>query len=214
MAEDIRAIVADPEFMKLPLSEQAKGLSEIDPDFGTLTASEQVKGIREMRGNPSIFRSFVLGVGKGLSDPIQGLKQRGSELGQSLGLVSPETAEDVQEGISNRENTYRSLVGDSTAAKIGQTAGDIASTAFIPGGLSGSIAKRMATSALGGGVAGYLQPTTEDESPLMNALKVGGLSAVGTGGLGTYEKLKNTFAGRIAKPNEVVAGIRGANQFG
>jgi hypothetical protein len=210
---DIAKTVTDPDFMGLPMGEQVKVLSTMDQDFAGLPAVEQAKTLRSFR-QPSTIRSVFLGFGKGLSDPIQGLKQRGAEWGQSLGLVSPETAQDVQEGISNRENTYRSLVGDSTAAKIGQTAGDITSTAFIPGGLSGSIAKRMATSALGGGVAGYLQPTTEDESPLMNALKVGGLSAVGTGGLGTYEKLKNTFAGRIAKPDEIVAGIRGANQFG
>ena len=211
---DLKKVVSDPDFMALPISEQVKGLSELDPDFGGLDPSEQVKGLKEMRTSPSMFKNFVLGVGKGLSDPIQGLKQRGAEIGETLGFVSPQEAQNVQESITARDNTFKSLAGDSTSAKLGQVAGDVAGTTLIPGGLGGSLLKRMLTGAAGGAASGFLQPTADDESVLGKTLGLGSAGALGGAIFGGKRKIVNAVRGNIYKPNEVVAGIRGISSLG
>jgi hypothetical protein len=209
---DLKQVVSDPDFMALPISEQVKGLSELDSDFGGLPPTEQVKGLKEMRTNPSMFKNFVLGFGHGISDPIQGLKQRGAEIGEALGVVSPQEAQTIQDDITKRENIYKSLSGDSTSANIGSTLGNVASTAVIPGGLGGSLLKRILTGAAGGAASGFVQPTAEDESSLNNTLWMGGIGGLGGAMFGGKRKITNAIQGNIMKPDQVVT--KGANALG
>lgn len=44
---DIQELLGNPEFRKLPQSEQLKGLSETSPEFGQLPASEQLKALSD-----------------------------------------------------------------------------------------------------------------------------------------------------------------------
>ena len=133
------------------------------PTIGQSLKQSGYGNVSEFDPYGGFVNKFALGVGKGLVDTGRGL-------GQRLSLVS-------QSDIAKARELDNPLM-KSTAAQAGNIAGSILPaipTAFIPG------AQGYAGSTLVGGVLGALQPTTEDDSIVGNAILGGAGGAVGKG---------------------------------
>ncbi len=70
----------------------------------------------------------------------------------------------LAEGQGRSKAMYQSATGDSTAAKIGEFAGEVAPYALLPSGGT-SAASRVALGGVGGALAGATAPTTELQNP-------------------------------------------------
>ena len=114
----------------------------------------------------SSIERFFGGMGKGLVDIGRGV-------GQRLGLVTPEQ---IAEARKTDEELMR-----SGAFKTGSFTGSMLPWLAVPGGGESALA-RAGVAAATGAVQGWLQPTTKEESPSLNAL-LGGTLGAGTAGV-------------------------------
>jgi len=145
-----------------------------------------------------------IGMGKGMMDIVTGVKQLGAKVGNAAGLVDDVTlANMIQQDKADAE-LYKSYARDSTAAKIGEFAGQAIPTAIIPGGVAGNMGRRAVTAALAGAGIGAVQPTQETSigANVTNAA-VGGVLGAGTAAaLAGAGKAFNALTGKVPQ-NEI-----------
>lgn len=138
------------------------------------------------------FGNFIDGAGSALRGTLNGLRQRGAEVGtyledkiggqtslnRALGIApAAQVKREVQSEI-DRRRIQDSPVLETTGGKIGNFAGKVlpaALAAFIPGG------QTYTGAALAGGVLGAAEPTSGDDSVLRNSLGGAAGGAVGLG---------------------------------
>ncbi len=138
---------------------------------------------------------LVAGVGGGMVNLAEGAKQRTLELGEWLGVTKPETVTEYQKYIDEMKRIDKPLY-ETTPGKIGQIAGEAALTAPIPGGVTGGLIRRGITAATAGGLIGAAQPTTGQESPVLNIGVGAAAGGVMAGALGVGSKIYNAAAGK------------------
>jgi len=147
---------------------------------------------------------FAAGAGQPVDALLRGVKQRGAELLNKVGLVSDDTVSQMQAEEADRRRTDQPLLSTG-AGKVGQIAGSIgmiAPTAFIPG--ANTYAGSMAVGALAGGAA----PTIESESAIQNAALGGGAGALGKA---VGDKVASAIARRYGAKFMRTADMRQAN---
>ena len=111
-------------------------------------------------------------------------------------------AEGVETG--KREAFEQVQEGAPVSSTLGNIAGQLVSQP-IPGGAGPTLGARALTSAGGGAVAGFLQPTTGEESAIDNALITGGLSlglsALSEPLIQIAKRFSNSIAGKFEAEN-------------
>jgi hypothetical protein len=144
-------------------------------------------------------QKLLSGIGGSMYMAGKGIEQKGAQLGESLGIVSPETTQRIsQEGMSARQD-LQNLERDSTLGKVGSVVGDIAPGMVIPGGVGGGLLKRIVTGALAGSGQGASRFTGEGESTIKNAIAGGAIGGAIPAVTGGATKLFNTIAGKTVK---------------
>lgn len=190
-----------PEYSDLP--------AKVKNDIPTSTRSSMQNAtispeMQEYIDSLSPTQKFFIGVGKGMTDIYTGVKQLGAELGEHIGIISPDTTKNIRETVKANRELYAPLSKQSTAAKIGEFVGQTAPTLVIPGGVTGGVVKRAVTSGISGGVVGALQPTTKEDSRLTNILTGATSGAAVSSLVSGGGKVINAFLGKVP-PNEVRA---------
>lgn len=139
------------------------------------------------------YQNLAIGAGKGFSDIALGTQQRVAELASELGMDTQALQDRLSQQIMENRRAFNPLRKQSTAAGIGEFAGQALPTVTIPGGIAGGALMRTGTAALAGAGTGLLQPTTGNESAVGNAtlgaILGGGVSSVLSGG----GKILNAF---------------------
>jgi hypothetical protein len=139
----------------------------------------------------STGQRLAAGAGKALVDLGRGVKQVATQAGNKVGLVSDQTAADVQTQIDEARALDAPLMA-TTAGAVGNIAGNVAAfvpTALVPG------ANTYTGAALVGGALGALQPTAEGESRGLNtAVGVGS----GLAGKAIGDKVAKVLGDRLA----------------
>lgn len=103
---------------------------------------------------------FLAGAGKAFVDLGRGAEQIGAQAGEKVGLVSPETTQNIQQGIDESRVRDAPLM-KTTAGKVGNVVGGVA--AYAPAALIPGVNTFLGAAALGAGM-GALQPTATGES--------------------------------------------------
>lgn len=173
-----------------------KALSTNTLMYLSVTTKEDSKMVKPESAVPeSTMGRLMTGIGAGMMHTAEGAKQRAMELGEMVGAVKPEDVQGYQTYINQMKIVDKPLM-NTPAGAIGNFIGENAAVGTIPGGATGGLIRRMATGALSGAFTGYVQPTTEDESPIFNAAIGGAGGFAGAGLLGGISKGINIARGR------------------
>lgn len=120
----------------------------------------------------------LIALGAGMTSTFQEAKKLGLKAMEGLGQVEAGTTQAYSDQINaEREEFAQTPIGQSTQGKIFQTIGEVVPTFVVPGGITGSLARRMSLGALAGGASGFLAPTSSRD--VFNAERVNNL-LVGT----------------------------------
>lgn len=165
----------------------ASGPWEEYKDSGVLSDPKN-EDTSKITDDMSGLERVLAGIGKGFVDVGQGAKQIGLRVGEATGIADKGAYDQYTQKIADEERLYDQPLLDTTGGKVGRFVGNVAATAWIPGGGAASIPTRMATAALAGGASASLMPTKPGESRMNNAAMgaVGG--GVGSGILGAGGK--------------------------
>lgn len=142
---------------------------------------------------PAATATVASRIGTGAADPFYGAAQIGARMPQEGDLLSPyagtadpERVKAVDTAVQTREAEYQKTRGSEAGKRdfwrgVGEFASDTAITAplmVIPGGPAAKALARVGKSALGGalggGIAGSLEPVTSGEFGGTKALQTGG----------------------------------------
>ena len=112
--------------------------------------------------DPSVTEQVVSGLGQGARSLGQEGLKIGASVGDTFGLVEPETRQQLSEDINLQRKTFdESEVGQMPITKGAKFVGEVLPTMVIPGGIAGGLARRAIAGAAGGGAAGALAPTED-----------------------------------------------------
>jgi ankyrin repeat protein len=146
--------------VSLPMSESTKNASaQIVPLRGPepppeTTPSDDLEESKLKKG--------VIGVGRGLTELGQGIKQLGLNIGEGLGLVEEGAAAEYTSSINDETKLYDSTpVGESTIAKVAEVVTDIALAIAVPEATAAKGAAYAASAFASGAALGALKPTEE-----------------------------------------------------
>lgn len=124
---------------------------------------------------------FMTAVGGGMVGLGLGARQLGAEVGQRLGLVRPQTVQELrQEGAAHRDVMNRlkaergGTPGIGNLASWGEFVGETAPLMAIPvgsAGAAGRVLPRVAAGAATGGLTGAVMPRTPEESRRQAAIE-------------------------------------------
>lgn len=178
------------------------GVGRVQFPEGT-TPQQMEAALKKAQPEMGALEQFGRGVLKSVTDIGYGLKQLGAEGGEALGLVSPQTVQQLR-----REQDIRELEAapytNSLAGQLGYLGGSIGSL-MIPGaalgrvgGAAGQIGRAISAprtlggAAAAGGALGAVQPVGTKDERLFNV----GLGAVGSMG----GQLIGRGLARVAQP--------------
>ena len=123
---------------------------------------------------------FVTGIGKGMTDVGQGIKQIGLQAGEAVGLVPQgRTAEYTRQIKSDEQQFDQPLLG-TTEGKVGRFAGQMVATLPVSlpfGGPAATVGGRALQGAGIGALSSGVMPVEEGGSRLQNALIGAGIGA-------------------------------------
>lgn len=111
-------------------------------------------------------QKFLAGAGKAFVDLGRGVNQAGAELGEKVGLVSPETVRGIQSDVDESKRLDSPLM-QRGAGRAGNIVGNVA--ALAPAAAIPGVNTALGAAALGG-ATGALQPVASDESRLRNTV--------------------------------------------
>jgi len=126
---------------------------------------------------------FVTGIGKGMTDVGQGIKQFGLQAGESVGLVPRGRTAEYTRQIKSDEQQFDQPLLDTTEGKVGRFAGQMAATLPVSlpfGGPAATVGGRALQGAGIGALSSGVMPVEEGGSRLQNALIGAGIG----GGMG------------------------------
>lgn len=178
------------------------GVGRVQFPEGT-TPQQMEAALKKAQPEMGALEQFGRGALKSVTDIGYGLKQLGAESGEALGLVSPQTVQQLR-----REQDIRELEAapytNSLAGQLGYLGGSIGSL-MIPGaalgrvgGAAGQIGRAISAprtiggAAVAGGALGAVQPVGTEDERLFNV----GLGAVGSMG----GQLIGRGLARVAQP--------------
>jgi len=141
----------------------------------------------------SMYGKLMAGIGGGFTHIGEGAMQRGMELAGWANMIPPEKVKEYQDYITQTKAIDKPLM-DTTPGMVGDIIGQTAVLAPMPGGVTGGLFKRLATSMMAGGATGAIQPTAEDESAVLNAFAGGAAGGAGSGAISVIGKTINTIA--------------------
>lgn len=200
-----------PEYKDIPDQELAdkfynKYYSDMDRnDF----MGKFIGSAKPIKSEPSMnpVQSALAGFGGGILMQGKGLQQKAAQLGQKMGIVSPETVERITqegEGIRSDLNRLKSESGWATAGDVGS---DIATGIAIPGGGAGKLGTRMLTGGLSGALQAGARFTGKNNSTTGNAVTGGVLGAMAPAVMSPIAKGYNAIAGKLTKPINVAGKV-------
>jgi hypothetical protein len=148
----------------------------------------------------SPFISAVTGFNTGMERIMHGIAQPLLE----SGLLGDAIAHGSKKGAAQREAEYKASEAiNPTSTHIGEFIGSAAPTMLIPGGVAGSIGRKIATGAAAGFGAGASQYVDDNQSRIMNGLQsgvVGGLMPLPiTAATKAFNAVKGRFADKAAQ---------------
>ena len=112
--------------------------------------------------DPSLAEQVSVGFAQGAREIGQEGLKLGAQAGETVGLVDPETREQLSSDINLQRSEFaESDVAQFPATKGAKFVGEILPTMVIPGGVAGGLLRKTIAGAVGGGVAGALSPTEE-----------------------------------------------------
>ena len=169
-----------------------------NPNFGIKTPEdlrrEMALTMQPVIDDMGTTKRAIVGVGAGMYDAYKGVQQAGAEVGQSMGLVKPETVQRITQEGQDARDAFAPLKAQSTAATLGEFGGKIAPYLAVPvGGATGGLA-RFAAGAGAGATMGALDFVPEGGSRGTNALIGGVLGGGGAAALSGAGKLYNAAA--------------------
>lgn len=134
--------------------------------------------------DPSVTEQVVSGLGQGARSLGQEGLKIGASVGDTFGLVEPETRQQLSEDINLQRKTFdESEVGQMPITKGAKFVGEVLPTMVIPGGIAGGLARRALAGAAGGTLAGSLAPTKDADFFTEDRWQNMGLGALLGGGL-------------------------------
>lgn len=170
-------------------------------EFPDDTADEVIERVaRQMSTQPeppmdptgNFAQNTFAGLGQALVGLGKGVQQRAVDVGVKLGLASPETAQRLEAEEAERRRLDAPL-NRTWGGKIGNFVGNVGPAiplAFVPG------ANTVAGAGAIGALSGALQPTTADDSVLMNTA----FGAAGGAGGATAGKVIAKGLDRLGHP--------------
>ena len=134
--------------------------------------------------DPSVTEQVVSGLGQGARSLGQEGLKIGASVGDTFGLVEPETRQQLSEDINLQRKTFdESKVGQMPITKGAKFVGEVLPTMVIPGGIAGGLARRAIAGAAGGTLGGSLAPTKDADFFTGDRWQNMGLGALLGGGL-------------------------------
>ena len=157
------------------------------------------ESFRKSEADRPLTERVAVNLGAGFDTAWQGAKQ----LGHMVGLGEGVSDEDLTESRRLKHEAAQTMPGGSLV----QLAGEIAPTAVLPVGASGSLLKAALMGGAGGAAAGALQPVLSSESRLANtALGAAGGAAAPLAVAGVRKMLPLALGGGGALSAEQRAG--------
>jgi hypothetical protein len=112
--------------------------------------------------DPSLAEQVSVGFAQGAREIGQEGLKLGAQTGETVGLVDPETREQLSSDINLQRSEFaESDIAQFPATKGAKFVGEILPTMVIPGGVAGGLLRKTIAGAVGGGVSGALSPTEE-----------------------------------------------------
>ena len=112
--------------------------------------------------DPSLAEQVSVGFAQGAREIGQEGLKLGAQAGETVGLVDPETREQLSSDINLQRSEFaESDIAQFPATKGAKFVGEILPTMVIPGGVAGGLLRKTIAGAIGGGVSGALSPTEE-----------------------------------------------------
>ena len=134
--------------------------------------------------DPSVTEQVVSGLGQGARSLGQESLKIGASVGDTFGLVEPETRQQLSEDINLQRKTFdESKVGQMPITKGAKFVGEVLPTMVIPGGVAGGLLRKTLAGAAGGGLSGSLAPTEDADIISDDRLENIALGTVLGGGL-------------------------------
>lgn len=117
---------------------------------------------QDLAKNPMTpYQNFMTGVGQGMYNLYKGVQQKGAQLGSAMGLVSPETVNQITQEGTETQKMFQPLANQSKLASMGELVGETVPTLPIPGGVAGGLLKRALTAGVAGAGMGATRFTPE-----------------------------------------------------
>lgn len=178
--------------------------TEILPKSAPAMQSSGMDRAKEYFSNPSAANPAATypaqGIGRGLLDVGQGLKQRGLQLGEMLGMAQPNAAQDYTRQTDAARALYeQSPAGQSFGGGAGRFIGNVLPFALTRGGVAGGLLTRAGTGALAGAGIGAAQYTPEEGSTAFNTVLGGALGGAIPLAGGAIGAAKNALGGSVAQ---------------
>ena len=134
--------------------------------------------------DPSLAEQVSVGFAQGARSLGQEGLKIGASVGDTFGLVEPETRQQLSEDINLQRKTFEeSRVGQMPITKGAKFVGEVLPTMVIPGGVAGGLLRRFLAGMAGGAVAGSLAPTEDADIISGDRLQNIGLGTLLGGGL-------------------------------
>lgn len=179
--------------------------------FGGIAVNEPASKFGGIAVAPSISQEvetdqpFLVGVGRGIAETGQGIKQIGLKIGETAGLVDPEEVEAYRQQILEEKALYERSIG-SQRSTGGELAGKFvvgAPAMLIPGGAAAAIGTRVASGAAGGALSAGAEPVYEEDFAAEKVGQIATGAAFGAGVTLGLDKLRNllprNIVARLAK---------------
>jgi hypothetical protein len=150
---------------------------------------------------PGGLERKMVGLGRGLTDVGEGIKQKFLQAKEFIGAGNKGDASQYQKEVDQERKFYQSTpYGQSSDAKLARLAAQTAPYMAIPGGVQGSLLRRMLTGGLGGTTTGALQYVPEGGSGLLNTVLGGTIGSSAPLLMKALTKGYNTIEGNYADP--------------
>jgi len=134
--------------------------------------------------DPGVTEQVVSGLGQGARSLGQEGLKVGASIGDTFGLVEPETRQQLSEDINLQRKTFdESKVGQMPITKGAKFVGEVLPTMVIPGGVAGGLLRKTLAGAAGGGLSGVFAPTEDADIISSDRLENIALGTVLGGGL-------------------------------
>lgn len=153
----------------------------------------------------------VVGFNRAIGEQIEGVLQAGAKGLGALGLPTGGFLDTLDDVRAKNETKYQRFAEESPiATRAGYISGLVYGPGRIPGGTTGSLARRVGTGALSGAGLGAVQYTDEGESRLANTLLGGVLGGAVPAAISGVREIKGLVPGKKKAAQDIAEQISGA----